>query len=209
LMALLYLLLQKRAGPLRVMNQFFWPGANFSAAGHYGFSCTAQNDAQKKTMGIIALTLLAATKAGQLEHLPVWLSFLHTPETRGGARRMEIRLWIKIVCALTMASGTAVGGWRIIKNARAQNGEVASDQWFCRRSELCDGDPGCNSAWNSSQHNTQHLRCNNGGRRGATPQRDNLKWSCGRTHGLGMDFDDTGHWRVGVTCLCGLLRAIG
>jgi len=28
---------------------------------------------------------------------------------------VEIRLWIKVVCALTMASGTAVGGWRIIK----------------------------------------------------------------------------------------------
>ncbi|HYG36541.1 MAG TPA: inorganic phosphate transporter, partial [Clostridia bacterium] len=28
---------------------------------------------------------------------------------------MEIALWIKIVCALTMAAGTAVGGWRIIK----------------------------------------------------------------------------------------------
>ena len=28
---------------------------------------------------------------------------------------MEIAAWIKVVCALTMASGTAVGGWRIIK----------------------------------------------------------------------------------------------
>jgi inorganic phosphate transporter, PiT family len=30
-------------------------------------------------------------------------------------KEMKIRLWIKIVCALTMVSGTAVGGWRIIK----------------------------------------------------------------------------------------------
>src|SRR5207237_10452565 len=28
---------------------------------------------------------------------------------------MEIRLWIKVVCAVVMAMGTAVGGWRIIK----------------------------------------------------------------------------------------------
>ena len=80
----------------------------FSAAlyslGHGG------NDAQK-TMGIIALTLLGATKAGQLDHLPAWLSFLHTPQPA----TLEIALWIKVVCALTMAAGTAVGGWRIIK----------------------------------------------------------------------------------------------
>jgi PiT family inorganic phosphate transporter len=28
---------------------------------------------------------------------------------------LEIATWIKVVCALTMASGTAAGGWRIIK----------------------------------------------------------------------------------------------
>ena len=28
---------------------------------------------------------------------------------------MEIAVWIKVVCALTMAAGTAVGGWRIVK----------------------------------------------------------------------------------------------
>jgi PiT family inorganic phosphate transporter len=28
---------------------------------------------------------------------------------------MEIAVWIKVVCALTMAGGTAVGGWRIIR----------------------------------------------------------------------------------------------
>src|SRR5881227_1440089 len=31
------------------------------------------------------------------------------------SKSLEIALWIKIVCALVMASGTAVGGWRIIK----------------------------------------------------------------------------------------------
>jgi PiT family inorganic phosphate transporter len=71
------------------------------------------NDAQK-TMGIIALTLLAATKAGQLTDLPGWLSFLRMPEPAAG-KDMEIATWIKVVCALTMASGTAAGGWRIIK----------------------------------------------------------------------------------------------
>jgi len=108
-MALLYLALQN-ARPTRV-NRFFGKAQMFSA-GAMGFM-HGTNDAQK-TMGIIALTLLAATKAGQLENLPDWLSFLHTPEPAAG-KEMEIRLWIKVVCALTMAAGTAVGGWRIIK----------------------------------------------------------------------------------------------
>jgi PiT family inorganic phosphate transporter len=108
-MAGLYILL-RNARPSGV-NRFFGRAQMFSA-GAMGFM-HGTNDAQK-TMGIIALTLLAATKAGQLEHLPGWLSFLHTPEPAPG-KEMEIRLWIKIVCALTMAAGTAVGGWRIIK----------------------------------------------------------------------------------------------
>jgi PiT family inorganic phosphate transporter len=108
-MALLYVLLQN-ARPLWV-NRFFGRAQMFSA-GAMGFM-HGTNDAQK-TMGIIALTLLAATKAGQLNELPGWLSFLHTPEPAAG-KDMEIAVWIKITCALVMASGTAVGGWRIIK----------------------------------------------------------------------------------------------
>jgi PiT family inorganic phosphate transporter len=65
------------------------------------------NDAQK-TMGIIALALFTGTTSKAFEHLPPWLSFLHTPE-------FTIAPWVKILCALTMAGGTAVGGWRIIR----------------------------------------------------------------------------------------------
>ncbi|HWY78287.1 MAG TPA: inorganic phosphate transporter, partial [Verrucomicrobiae bacterium] len=46
--------------------------------------------------------------------LPGWLSFLRTPEPPAG-KEMEIATWIKITCALVMAAGTAVGGWRIIR----------------------------------------------------------------------------------------------
>ena len=28
---------------------------------------------------------------------------------------LEIAVWIKVICAVTMAAGTAAGGWRIIK----------------------------------------------------------------------------------------------
>ena len=71
------------------------------------------NDAQK-TMGVIALLLMGATVAGHFAHLPPVLSFLRTPAPAPG-KDLEIAVWIKIVCALTMASGTAVGGWRIIR----------------------------------------------------------------------------------------------
>ncbi len=108
-MALLYLLLRS-ARPAWV-NRLFGR-IQLLSSGAMGFM-HGTNDAQK-TMGIIALTLLAATKAGQLDSLPGWLSFLHTPEP-GPGREMEIAVWIKVVCALTMAAGTAVGGWRIIK----------------------------------------------------------------------------------------------
>jgi len=108
-MALLYVLLQN-ARPLRV-NRFFGRAQMFSAAA-MGFM-HGTNDAQK-TMGIIALTLLAATKAGHLAGLPGWLSFLRSPEPLPG-KDMEIALWIKVTCAMVMAAGTAVGGWRIIK----------------------------------------------------------------------------------------------
>jgi len=109
LMAGLYYFL-RNSRPTKV-NRFFGVAQMFSAAS-MGFM-HGTNDAQK-TMGIIALTLLGATQAGQLAHLPAWLSFLHTPTPPPG-KSVEIAVWIKVLCALTMASGTAVGGWRIIK----------------------------------------------------------------------------------------------
>ena len=66
------------------------------------------NDAQK-TMGIITLALFTGTKAGRFEHLPSWLHFLHTPVFG------SVPLWVKVLCAATMAAGTAAGGWRIIR----------------------------------------------------------------------------------------------
>jgi PiT family inorganic phosphate transporter len=91
------------------VNRFFGIAQMFSAGG-MGFM-HGTNDAQK-TMGIIALTLFAATKAGTLDNAPAWLHFLRTPDDPG---KQGIHLWIKVTCALTMAAGTAVGGWRIIK----------------------------------------------------------------------------------------------
>jgi PiT family inorganic phosphate transporter len=71
------------------------------------------NDAQK-TMGIVALALAAATAEGRLEGLPGWLSFLRVATPAPG-QSFSIALWIKVMCASVMASGTAAGGWRIIR----------------------------------------------------------------------------------------------
>ena len=83
------------------------------SAGYMGWS-HGLNDAQK-TMGIIALTLAAAVKAGTLADAPEWLDFLKHPFVTGSSGKETIAAWIKVTCALVMASGTAAGGWRIIK----------------------------------------------------------------------------------------------
>jgi inorganic phosphate transporter, PiT family len=65
------------------------------------------NDAQK-TMGIITLALFTGTNAGNFDHLPDWLNFLKTPT-------FVLPSWVIGLCAVTMAVGTAAGGWRIIR----------------------------------------------------------------------------------------------
>ncbi|MBK8478601.1 MAG: inorganic phosphate transporter [Opitutaceae bacterium] len=102
-MALLYMLLRK-ATP-RLVNSIFGK-MQIVSAGVMGLS-HGSNDAQK-TMGIMALALYTGTKAGVLDNLPSWLGFLRSPE-------FVIHDWIIISCALTMAAGTAGGGWRIIR----------------------------------------------------------------------------------------------
>ena len=82
--------------------------AQLLSAGYMGFA-HGSNDAQK-TMGIIALAIFAANSAGTLDQLPQWAEFLR-PD--GGEK--DIDTWIVVSCALIMALGTAVGGWRIIK----------------------------------------------------------------------------------------------
>ncbi|MBA4388258.1 MAG: inorganic phosphate transporter [Verrucomicrobia bacterium] len=108
-MGALYMLL-KKARPQWV-NSFFGKLQLVSSAS-MGFM-HGTNDAQK-TMGIIALSLVAATSTGSLDNAPSWLHFLKTPEPTPG-KPLEIAVWIKVLCAITMAFGTAIGGWRIIR----------------------------------------------------------------------------------------------
>src|SRR5216110_1475413 len=92
----------------------FTPGAVHSVFGKLQVFSAAwmahshgSNDAQK-TMGIITLALFTGTKAGSFDHLPGSLAFLKTPT-------FVLPAWVKILCAITMAAGTAAGGWRIIR----------------------------------------------------------------------------------------------
>ena len=65
------------------------------------------NDAQK-TMGIITLALFTATTGHSFDGLPPMFGFLSTPQ-------FIVPKWVVVLCALTMAAGTAAGGWRIIR----------------------------------------------------------------------------------------------
>ena len=99
-----------RATRPRTVNAVFGK-LQIVSSGFMGLS-HGMNDAQK-TMGIIALALAGATAAGSLDRLPAWLHFLRVPTDAQG--QFGIALWIKVVCAMVMASGTMIGGWRIIR----------------------------------------------------------------------------------------------
>ncbi|MDQ6655735.1 MAG: inorganic phosphate transporter [Verrucomicrobiota bacterium] len=103
-MSLLMLLL-RRLRP-HTINKFFGKAQLLSAA--WMANSHGTNDAQK-TMGIITLALVTATTSGSFAGLPSWLHFLQTPKFE------TVPLWVTLLCALTMAAGTAAGGWRIIR----------------------------------------------------------------------------------------------
>ena len=85
---------------------YFFGKAQLLSAGFMGFS-HGGNDAQK-TMGVITLALFTGTQSGALKDLPSWADFLRLSE-------FKVPSWVIVVCALTMAAGTAAGGWRIIR----------------------------------------------------------------------------------------------
>src|SRR3984957_19615511 len=67
------------------------------------------NDAQK-TMGVITLALIA--------HGDISANHFYVP------------FWVKIICALAIASGTAIGGWRIINTMGNRITEIEPPQGF-------------------------------------------------------------------------------
>ena len=55
----------------------------------------------------------AAFEAAWTARIDGWLAWLHPSEA--ALTHGDIDTWIKVTCAVTMAAGTAVGGWRIIR----------------------------------------------------------------------------------------------
>ncbi len=137
LMTLLYAAL-RGARPVGVNRTF--GRMQIVSAGYMGFS-HGMNDATK-TMGIITLALVAGSKAGLIttdagffsflytaegsdpmklslgDHFmsifPTWLQFGYMPPI-GDAKSQSVPYWVVFACAITMAAGTAAGGWKIIK----------------------------------------------------------------------------------------------
>jgi PiT family inorganic phosphate transporter len=103
LMAILLVLLRKSTP--HIVHNIFGKAQLISAA--WMAHSHGTNDAQK-TMGIIALALFTGTSSGAFAGLPPFLGFLHTPN-------FVVAKWVVVICALTMAAGTAAGGWRIIR----------------------------------------------------------------------------------------------
>jgi PiT family inorganic phosphate transporter len=137
IMALLYTVLRSWR-PVTV-NRVFGK-LQLASSAYMGFS-HGMNDATK-CMGIITLALVAATTKGLFAELPDWAHFLVTKEgsnpfalslgdtlvswlpawlqfsympNPADVKSQGIPNWVVVICALTMAAGTAAGGWRIIK----------------------------------------------------------------------------------------------
>ena len=103
LMAVLFALL--RPFTPHIVHKIFGKAQLVSAA--WMAHSHGTNDAQK-TMGIITLALFTGTKSGAFKDLPPMFDFLHTPD-------FIVAKWVIVLCAATMAAGTAAGGWRIIR----------------------------------------------------------------------------------------------
>lgn len=109
-MGILYFLMQN-ARPSKVNSAF--GKLQILSSGYMGWM-HGMADAQK-VMGVITMGLIAL----KAEHLPDFLSWMTNlpTELNPASGKMETLppLWVKLTCALVMASGTALGGWRIIK----------------------------------------------------------------------------------------------
>jgi phosphate/sulfate permease len=137
-MAFLYLLLRNWR-PTTVTNVF--GKTQLASSAYMGFTHGLAD--ATKTMGIITLALAGASAGGVFDSLPGWLGFLKTsagsdpftlpigaqfvsilpswlqfgyiPDAITDPKSPGIPPWVVVSCALTMAAGTAAGGWRIIK----------------------------------------------------------------------------------------------
>ncbi len=103
MLAIFWLFRKAAPGPI---DRWFRRGQLLSAA-YYSLG-HGMNDAQK-TMGIIVMTLVAATKANLFAPDS---PFHYTAEQ---AKNAEIHWWIILICHFAIGLGTYFGGWRIVK----------------------------------------------------------------------------------------------
>jgi PiT family inorganic phosphate transporter len=147
------------------------------------------NDAQK-TMGIITLALFTGTKAGSFDHLPGWLTFLQTPAFAA------IPVWVKILCAITMAAGTAAGGWRIIRTLGHKMVKLQPVHGFAAETSAALIIQTCKRLRYSAFNYARDFHLDHRRRRGQA-----FQWSemdGGGTNHLGLDFDPPRHRRTRV-----------
>jgi hypothetical protein len=138
------------------------------------------NDAQK-SMGIIALALAGATRrissiSCRMAGFPA-----HCREHR---RRFAIPVWVKVVCALTMAAARpAVAGASSRRSATRWSSCIRSTA--SPRKPVRRGDPHRIDVRHSGVDHAQRVGVDHGRGRGQALQRDPLVG--GRAHGVGVD----------------------
>ena len=164
------------------INAVFGKAQLFSA-GYMGFA-HGSNDAQK-TMGIIALAIFSANSAGTLDQLPAWADFLR-PD--GGEK--DIDTWIVFACALIMALGTAVGGWRIIRTLGHKMVKLHPDQRFRGGNQLSHHSVDRRPFRYAGFHHAQHFNRDYGRR--FCQESSCAKAFRHRTDCLGLGFDNSG-----------------
>ena len=137
------------------------------------------NDAQK-TMGIIALALFHRHDQRRVRRsCRRFLDFLHTPE-------FKVAPWVVVLCAATMAAGTAAGGWRIIRTLGHKMVKLQPVHGFAAETTAAVIIQVASSLRHSAFDHARHLHLHHGRRRGETFQRREV--DRGRAHRLGLGF---------------------
>ena len=136
------------------------------------------NDAQK-TMGIITLALFVGHRIPDL----------------------TVPAWVKLACALAMAFGTAMGGWKIVKTMGHKIFKLEAVHGFAAETAAAMVMFRRLAYRRAHQHHPHHLYLDSG--------RGGLQSPVGRAlgdrrehgHSLGPDHSGGGRWRRVVSCI--------
>ena len=98
--------------------------------------------------------------------------------------------WVKVLCAITMAAGTAAGGWRIIRTLGHKMVKLQPVHGFAAETSAALIFK-ARALRDSAFHHPRHLHFDHGRRRGETFQRREM--DRGRANRLGVDLDAAGY----------------